>query len=212
MTSQAIFNGFDKNRSALVFIEFQAEWLSQESPLFQNLVLDKEPFLSAVSQAAVLLAAARQHACHIAHAGLDLRPDPHYRLFSGGHGVMGLRAAIPKAGTWIGRGADFVAPFVPMRQEFIVQGRSGASVLKNSTLDPYLRNNRIDTIFLSGFATHVCVESTLRDAHDSGLNVVVVRDACAAFTRAQDAYFHQNILHHFGASMDVATIVKQLSA
>jgi nicotinamidase-related amidase len=103
-----------------------------------------------------------------------------------------------------------VPPFVPLPGEFIVRGRSGASVLKNSTLDPFLRNNRIDTLYLSGFATHVCVESTLRDAHDNGLNVFVVKDACAAFTRAQDDHFYQHILHHFGASIDVASLVERL--
>ncbi len=211
MTSTSLLP-FDKSRSAFVFIEFQAEWLAPNSRLFQHLVQDKEPFQHAVSQAAVLLAAARQQACHIAHAGLDLRHDPSYRLFAGGQQVLGLRAAIPQVGTWTGPGADFVAPFVPQPGEFVVQGRSGASVLKNSTLDPFLRNNRIDTIYLCGFATHVCVESSLRDAHDSGLNVHVVKDACAAFTRAQDAYFHEHILHHFGTGIDVATLVQQLQA
>ena len=183
---------FEKSRSAFVFIEFQAEWLAEDGLLFQRLVQDKDAFLSAVSQAALLLAAVRESGCTIAHAGLDLRDDPTYRLFGGGQNVLGLRAAIPRAGTWTGRGAEFMPPFIPMQGEFIVHGRSGASVLKNSTLDAFLRNNRIDTLFLTGFATHVCVESTLRDAHDSGLNVFVVKDACAAFTRAQDEHFHQH--------------------
>ena len=203
---------FDKSRSAFVFIEFQAEWIAEDGVLFQRLVQDKETFLSAVSQAALLLAAIRKSGCTIAHAGLDLRDDPTYRLFGGGQNVLGLRAAIPRAGTWTELGAEFMPPFIPMQGEFIVHGRSGASVLKNSTLDAFLRNNRIDTIFLTGFATHVCVESTLRDAHDSGLNVFVVEDACAAFNHAQDEYFHQHILHHFGAGIDVATLVKILDA
>ena len=212
MTDNTLFSDFDKNRSAFVFIEFQAEWLAEDGLLFQRLVQDKDAFLNAVSQAGLLLAAARRNSCTIAHAGLDLRDDPTYRLFGGGQNVLGLRAAIPQAGTWTGLGAAFVPPFIPLPGEFIVHGRSGASVLKNSTLDLFLRNNRIDTLFLTGFATHVCVEPTLRDAHDSGLNVFVVKDACAAFTRAQDEHFYQHILHHFGASIDVATLVKRLEA
>ncbi len=212
MTEKTLSSEFNKSRSAFVFIEFQAEWLAEDGLLFQRLVQDKDAFLSAVSQAALLLTAARRNACTIAHAGLDLRDDPTYRLFGGGQNVLGLRAAIPRAGTWTGPGAAFVPPFIPMQGEFIVHGRSGASVLKNSTLDAFLRNNRIDTLFLTGFATHVCVESTLRDAHDSGINVFVVKDACAAFTRAQDEHFHQHILHHFGAGIDVATLLKMLEA
>lgn len=202
---------FHLQRSAFVFIEFQSEWLNEEGKLFQLLVQDKTPFRQAVANGARVLQAARAREATVVHAGLDLRADPHYRLFGGGRDVLGLRAAIPRAGTWTGAGAQFVPPFVPQGDEFVTAGRSGASVLKNSTLDPFLRNNRIDTLFLMGFATHVCVESTLRDAHDSGLNVVVVTDACAAFNLAQDEYFRQHILHHFGAGMATAEVLELLT-
>lgn len=201
----------NKARSALIFIEFQAEWLAEDGVLFQRLVQDKEAFRNAVAQAALVLEAARNSGWSIVHAGLDLCGDPGYQLFAGGQNVLGLRAAIPRAGTWTGEGAAFFPPFVPMPGEFVSRGRSGASVLKNSTLDAFLRNNRIDTIVLMGFATHVCVESTLREAHDSGLNAFVVTDACAAFTRAQDEYFSQHILHHFGAEITSASLVELLN-
>jgi len=196
----------------MVFIEFQAEWLAENGILFKHLVKDKEAFRGAVHQAGLVLDAARMKGWNIAHAGLDLRDDPTYRLFSGGKNVLGLRAAIPRAGTWTGNGAEFFPPFVPQPREYISHGRSGASVLKNSNLDAFLRNNRIDTIILMGFATHVCVESTLRDAHDSGLNVYVVTDACAAFRREQDEYFNQHILYHFGAGITAAALVRLINA
>ncbi len=201
----------EKTRTALVFIEFQAEWLTENGILFQRLIQDKDAFRTAVTNAELVLNAARKVAWTIAHAGLDLRDDPKCLVFAEGKDVLGLRAAIPKAGTWIGSGAAFIPPFVPTDGEFVARGRSGASVLKNSNLDAFLRNNRIDTIILMGFATHVCVESTLREAHDSGFNVYVVTDACAAFTRAQDEYFSQHILHHFGAGITAASLVKLLN-
>jgi nicotinamidase-related amidase len=210
MNKTLMSSSFEKSHCALVFIEFQAEWLNEDGVLFKRLVQDKDTFRSAIAQAELVLASARKNGWIIAHAGLDLRDDPTYSLFGNGQNVLGLRAAIPRAGTWTGSGAEFVPPFVPMPGEFIVHGRSGASVLKNSTLDAFLRNNRIDTLFLMGFATHVCVESTLREAHDIGLNTYVVSDACAAFTRAQDEHFHQHILHHFGAGIDAASLVQQL--
>lgn len=165
---------------------------------------------SAVRHAEQILAAARSHGWTIVHAGLDFRNDRHYRLFGGGDGVLGLRAAIPHAGTWTGAGAEFAAPFVPQENEFVVAGRSGVSVLKNFTLDPFLRNNRIDTLILAGFATHVCVESTLREAHDMGMNTWVASDACAAFTTAQHEYFMENILHHFGAGITTEALLAQM--
>ncbi|HAT30622.1 MAG TPA: isochorismatase [Janthinobacterium sp.] len=202
----------EKSRSALVFIEFQAEWLGDDAILFERLVQDKDAFRAAATRAAAVLEAARFHGWNIVHAGLDLRDDPAYRLFAGGQGMLGLRGAIPGAGRWTGAGAAFVAPFVPRAGEFISHGRSGASVLGNANLDAYCRNNRIDTLILMGFATHVCVESTLRGAHDSGFNTWVVGDACAAFTRQQDSHFHEHILHHFGAGIAAAALVRHMAS
>jgi nicotinamidase-related amidase len=159
-----------------------------------------------VDTAARVLSAARTGGWTIAHAGLDLRHDPDYALFNGGEGVSGLRAAIPKAGTWTGDGARFVEPFVPRAGEFQAVGRSGASVLKNATLDPFLRNRGITTVLLMGFATHVCVESTLREAHDLGYNAVLVHDACAAFEQRQHDHVRRHVLHHFGTEIGAALL------
>lgn len=197
-----------KPRTALVFIEFQQEWLAADGLLYQKLIEDKPAFQAAVTNAASVLQAARECGWAVVHAGLDMRSDPHYRLFASGHGVLGLRAAIPRVATWTGDGARFVAPFEPQSGEYIVRGRSGASVLKNSTLDAYLRNNRLDNVIFMGFATHVCVESSLREAHDMGLNAWVANDACAAFTVEQHAHFMQHILHHFGACISSAELVE----
>jgi len=73
-------------------------------------------------------------------------------------------------------------------------------------LDSYLRNNRIDTLYLSGFATHVCIESTLREAHDKGYTCYVVTDATAAFNQKQQNYFENEILHHFGKGVLVSQL------
>jgi nicotinamidase-related amidase len=192
----------ETDRAALVFIEFQREWLDDDGKLFTAFVKDRSAFRRAQQNAGAVLAAARRAGWNIAHAGLDLRHDPTYRVFAGGEGVLGLRRAIPAAGTWAGESAEFVPPFVPGPGEFLVRGRTGASALKNSTLDAYLRNNRIDTVLLCGFATHICVESTLREAHDSGINALLVTDACAAFTEAQQAYVVEHVLHHYGEGID----------
>lgn len=199
-----------KENTALIFIEFQKEWLSPEGILQQRLVRDGERVRQAAARAGEVLDAARRNGWTVAHAGLDLRGDPTARLFAGGRGVLGLRAAIPAAGSWTGEGADFAEPFVPRSGEFVVAGRSGASVFDHGNLQPFLRNNRVDTVLLMGFATHVCVESSLRSAHDAGYNAYVVLDACAAFNREQDAYFAQNILHHFGAGVMAAQVTALL--
>jgi nicotinamidase-related amidase len=203
---------FERARTALVLIEFQKEWLAAEGTLRRLLVRDRDALRTAAENAGAVLDAARTGGWTVAHAGLDLRHDPDYQLFAGGRRGLGLRAAIPKAGTWTGEGADFVEPFVPRPGEFRVAGRSGASALKNATLDPFLRNNRIDTLLFMGFATHVCVESTLRDAHDLGYDALLVHDACAAFDRAQHDHVRRHVVPHFGAEVAARPLAERLRA
>lgn len=202
----------EKARTALAFIEFQREWLAEDGILFNHLVQDKHALRAAATNASRVLAAARQARWTVVHAGLDFRADPSYRLFAGGKRMSGLRAAIPRAGTWTGEGAAFFPPFVPQMDEFVSQGRSGASILKNATLDPFLRNNRIDTLILLGFATHVCVESTLREAHDMGINCWIVTDGCAAFTRQQHDHMLHHVLHHFGAGIESEALINHMQS
>lgn len=201
----------DKARTAVVFIEFQAEWLAEDGLLYKGLVTDKAALHNAVEQAENVLAAARKHSWQIVHAGLDMRNDPTYKIFAGGKTVMGLRAAIPTVGTWTGKGAEFVAPFTPQQNEFVVSGRSGASIFTGSNLNSYLKNNKIDTLIMMGFATHVCVESSLREAHDAGYNVYIVTDASAGFIQEQDAYFAKHVLHHFGAGVSAIQLTELLA-
>lgn len=190
------------SRAALILVEFQGEWLDADAPLRRNLVEDQTAFDAAIATAADLVQVARRHHFPIVHAGLDLRGDPRYALFGGGAGKAGLAGAIPQAGTWTGERTAFREPFVPGRGEFASIGRSGGSVLKHSTLDPYLRHNDIRTLFFCGFATHVCVESSLREAHDMGLDGWIVADACAAFSRAQHDHVIEHVVHHFGRATD----------
>ncbi len=202
--------GLNKESTAIVFIEFQQEWLSADGTLRQLLIKDEDDFNAAVQRAERILKTARDNGWRVVHAGLDLRGDPDYMLFNYGRGMSGLRAAIPKAGTWTGEGAEFAAPFVPRQGEFVVRGRSGASVLKNSTLDPYLRNAGVDTIVFLGFALHVCVESSVREAHDLGYNVIVPTDASGVFESGQRAYFEDRVIHHFGEKISTDDLLKLL--
>ncbi len=196
-----------KQHAALIPIEFQHEWLSPDGRLQQVLIKDKAPFKAAVAAAEKVLEAARQHDLAIAHAGLNMRTDPEYLLFNQGKNVLGLRKAIPTAGTWMESGSQFVEHFVPRQGEFVVSGRSGASVLKNATLDPFLRNRNINTLFFMGFATHICVESSLREAHDLGYNAYIIEDACAAFEQAQHEHVLKHVVHHFGQAITSAQLI-----
>jgi biuret amidohydrolase len=189
---------------ALILIEFQREWLDDDGKI-RHLMEDREQFEFAIDGAKRALESARQHGMLVVHCGLRFQ-NGYPEL---GQGLYGLRAVIPRAGTFPanGKGSQFVEPFVPQDDEFVVQGRIGASGFAGSNLDAYLRNQSVATICLAGFALHVCVESTLRHGHDLGYNAVVLEDACAAFTPAQRKHVLEDVIHHYGEHMTVDKFV-----
>src|SRR6185312_16015699 len=165
------------SNSALLLIEFQQEWLSEQGKLHHRFT-DKEQFLNSIANAKEVLSAARHAKLAIAHSGLQYSND--YKEL--GKSEYGVRAGIKARQTFLAAstGSQFAEPFVPHESEFIVSGRTGASSFAGSNLDSYLRNNRIQTLFIMGYALHACVESTLRAAHDLGYGVIIIEDACAA--------------------------------
>jgi nicotinamidase-related amidase len=186
-----------KPNAAVLFIEFQHEWVTKSGTLRKKLIDVDVDVDTAIENAKSLLKTARQSNSLICH--ITMQPDKNYRVF--GQALYGLRAAIPKAETWQNGMQNIHSDFFPLDNEITIHERTGASAFSGTMLDSVLRNNKVDTLYLAGFATHVCVESTLREAHDKGYTCYVVNDATAAFTRAQQAYFESNIVHHFGQSI-----------
>ncbi len=195
--------------SALLLIEFQNEWLNENGKL-NSRFLDREQFLTSLKNAEKVLNSARVAQIPIIHSGLNFT-QTYSEL---GEAKHGLRAAIPKNRTFLANSnaSQFPVPFKPEDDEFIVHGRVGSSAFSGSNLDVYLRNNRIHTLYMMGYALHVCIESTLRAAHDLGYEVIVIEDACSAFNQEQQKYFINNIIHHFGDSIksnDFITAINQ---
>lgn len=189
-------------KSALVLIEFQNEWLDLASKLNQ-LIKDREQFEQSVKNAKNILGIARKGKMDIIHVTMTLEPS--YKLL--GLADYGLRAAIPKAQTWLGNMADIHPDFHPLEGEYVIRERAGASAFAGTTLDSYLRNNGIYEIYLIGYALHVCVESTLRQAHDLGYKATVIYDASSAFTKDQQTNFLKDIVHHYGHAIKTAAFI-----
>lgn len=186
-----------KEKAALLLIETQNEWMHPQGKLYKALVEDQALMQQSIQQIEKALTYARNHNLTVIHVGLSFTAGyPELGL-----ATSGLRHAIPKAGTFQAGafGTSFYETVQPIEGEFIVKGRTGASAFTGSNLDVYLRNNHIGKLFLVGYATHVCVESTFRDAHERGYHAVVLSDATAAFNATQQQYFLDEIVHHFGS-------------
>ena len=187
----------DIKRSALVLIEYQNEWLAEESKL-KFLMKDKEQFSRSKENSKRILEHARNIGMHVVHVPFVVSDD--YKELGKGAN-SGLRLAIQKAQTWQGKSKDFHKDFLPMKNELIVSGRVGTSGFAGSNLDALLKNNDINTLFIIGYATNVCVESTMREAHDKGYHTHVISDATSAFTQEEKEFFEKHIVHHFGKSL-----------
>ncbi len=184
--------------SALLLIEFQNEWLREDGKL-NHLLSDRAQFFSSQNNAKNIIECARTTGINIIHSGLTFSKE--YKEL--GKATHGLRAAIPQNKTFLEKtdASEFTKPFIPEKHEFKVSGRIGSSAFSGSNLDAYLRNNRITHLFMMGYALHVCVESTLRAAHDLGYESIVIEDASSAFNQEQKEYFLQHVIHHFGSTM-----------
>lgn len=193
------------DHAALVLIEFQREWLDATGGM-QPYIQDRVQFDAAVSHAVRVLQAARDAHLPVIHVGYD---------FEAGHPELGrvrygLREILRTSGLFSGEGSQFAPDFAPRAGEFVARGRIGVSAFAGSNLDGFLRNNRIERLYLSGFALQTCVESTLRDAHDRGYEAVVVEDATAAFTPEQREYVLDRVVPIFGARVSAAALVAAL--
>lgn len=195
-----------KCKSALLLIETQNEWMHADGKLRKALLEDEKMILNSILNIEKLLEFTRKKDIPVIYVRLQFEKG--YPELA--NGKSGLRKAIPNAGTFTknGFGSEFYKTVEPLEGEFVVSGRIGASGFAGSNLDAYLRNNKIENVYLTGYATHVCVESTLREAHDIGYNTFVISDATSAFNRKQQDYFLDEIVHHFGEHLTTEEFVK----
>ena len=200
-------NAQEQGKSALILIENQNDWMHTDGKLYKALVKDKEMMQTSIENIEKALDYARKNNIEIIHVGL--RFEKGYPELA--NGKSGLRKAIPNAGTFPinGFGSQFYETVKPIEGEFVVTGRVGASGFTGSNLDVYLRNNKIENLYLVGYATHVCVESTFRDGHEKGYNTYVISDATSAFNKVQQEYFLSEIVHHFGEHLTTSEFVNE---
>jgi len=195
------------DQAALILIEFQREWIDPDVGPLGDLMEDRSQFSTSKERAQSVIASARASDIHVVH--VPNRFSDGYPVLGGGR-PAGLFHAIPEARTWTGVGREFAEGFEPEDGEFVVEGRVGASAFAHSNLDAFLRNNEIETLYLAGYALHVCVESTLRQGHDLGYDVRVIEDATSAFTADQKRHVLDHVVHHFGQAVTAEEFQRSL--
>lgn len=130
-----------------------------------------------------ILAAARAASAPVVHLRFVLRED------LADLGALGRRFPPLRglghcaAGSW---DAAFYPGMGPARGDYVVD-KDRFSGFFGTDLDELLRILRVDTLVVTGVATNVCVESTVRDAFAHDYRVIVPREATASYAEEMEA-------------------------
>ncbi|HWS10870.1 MAG TPA: isochorismatase family cysteine hydrolase, partial [Xanthobacteraceae bacterium] len=77
-------------------------------------------------------------------------------------------------------GHDIIPELYPLKGEPVID-KPGKGAFYQTDLELMLHNRGIDTLFVCGVTTEVCVNTTVREANDRGFRCVVLSDCCASY-------------------------------
>lgn len=150
-----------------------------------------------------LVAAARAAGVPVLWVRADYSPERLPAPMQARNQRMGMTQVCCAPGTW---GADW----------YVVRPAPGEAVLTKhcfsgfmgTHLDGELRKRGVRSIVFAGVQSHVCVESTLRDAHSHGYYCVVAQDCVASHTPPAHEVMLANARFLFGEVSDSASLAE----
>lgn len=167
-------------RTALVITDPQVDFLKPESVVWDHVGETVEEN-EVVEKLVELRDAARE-------GGIKVIYSPHYyeadefeswQHLNGIDQIMFDTKMFDRAGS----GSEFIPELEPDSNTFVCAPHKQLSGFWSNDLNTQLRQRGFDTIVLAGMSANLCVESHLRDAVESGFEVLVVTDATAAAGR-----------------------------
>ena len=170
--------------AGLVIIDMQRDFL-EPGGFGAALGNDVSRLRAAVKPCRDVLDAARRTELMVIHTREGHRPDlsdapPHKvkrgdpKTRIGAHGPMGrilVRGEV---------GHDIIPELYPVDGEPVID-KPGKGAFYQTDLELMLRNRAIDTLFVAGVTTEVCVNTTVREANDRGFRCIVLSDCCASY-------------------------------
>jgi len=174
----------DLAAAALVIIDMQRDFL-EPGGFGEALGNDVSLLRAAVAPCAAVLAAARRLDLFVIHTREGHRPDlsdaPPYKIERGDPATrIGARGPMGRILVRGEPGHDIVPELYPLRTEPVID-KPGKGAFYQTDLELMLRNRGIDTLFVAGVTTEVCVNTTVREANDRGFRCIVLDDCCASY-------------------------------
>ncbi|HHV37975.1 MAG TPA: cysteine hydrolase [Tepidimicrobium sp.] len=204
---------FDLDKTALIIIDMQRDFCASGG-FGEKLGNDITPTRAIIEPLQRVLEAAREKDMFVIHTREGHRPDlsdcPPSKLRRGkiqgaGIGDMGPMGRILVRGEY---GHDIVDELKPIEGEPIID-KPGKGSFYQTDLDLLLYNRGITHLIVTGVTTHVCVQSTIREANDRGFECLMLEDCTAAFDpRDQEASIR--MIHQQGGIFGWTTESKHL--
>jgi ureidoacrylate peracid hydrolase len=108
-------------------------------------------------------------------------------------------------------GGEIIDELKPSKDDFIVE-KTRYSAFYNTNMEVVLRSLKGETLFFTGVATNVCVESSIRDAFFRDYQCILVEDCCKAWNEESHQAAIRNIIHGFGMVMAAEEVLDELSS
>lgn len=192
----------EAGHTAVLIIDVQNDFCAPGGHIAFNLGKDVADCQAVVTPIERLVAAARRAGALVVWIKADydrayLSPPIHARQLA-----RGIADAYCVSGTW---GAEFYRASPADGDPVVEKHRHSAFI--GTELDQILRDRAIRTVVVAGVQTHVCVESSLRDASARGYYVVVPRDCVGSFDRDLHDKTLRCVEMHFGEVVDSAELL-----
>jgi biuret amidohydrolase len=174
----------DLVKAALVIIDMQRDFL-EPGGFGAALGNDVSRLKAAVGPCRDVLAAFRGHGVLVIHTReghrADLSDAPHHKVQRGDPQFrIGARGPMGRILVRGEPGHDIIPELYPVAGEPVID-KPGKGAFYQTDFDLMLRNRDIDTLFVCGVTTEVCVNTTVREANDRGYRCVVLSDCCASY-------------------------------
>ncbi len=174
----------DIDRAALVIIDMQRDFL-EAGGFGEALGNDVSRLQAAVAPCRAVLGAARSLGMLVIHTREGHRPDlsdaPPLKVERGEpKNRIGARGPMGRILIRGEPGHDIVPELYPLAGEPVID-KPGKGAFYQTDLELLLHNRGIETLFVGGVTTEVCVNTTVREANDRGFRCIVLSDCCASY-------------------------------
>jgi len=174
----------DTDKAAIVIIDMQRDFL-EAGGFGAALGNDVSRLQAAVEPCRATLAAARSLGMLVIHTREGHRPDlsdapPHKVNRGDPNNRIGARGPMGRILVRGEPGHDIILELYPQPDEPVID-KPGKGAFYQTDMELMLRNRGIDTLFVCGVTTEVCVNTTVREANDRGFRCIVLSDCCASY-------------------------------